>query len=66
MRNPDFEEGDIFKAIIPITPQVTPQVEDSRITKIIKFCKFLKVGMKFRSILELKIENILGNIISIH
>lgn len=61
-RKPEFEEGDIFKTIIPITPQVTPQVttqvttqvEDIRITNIIKFCKVPKSRNEIQKYIGIK------------
>lgn len=53
-RKPEFEEGDIFKTIIPITPQVSPQVEDSRITNIIKFCKVPKSRNEIQKYIGIK------------
>ena len=39
----EFIEGDVFKTIIPLTPQATPQAEidaeDQRTESILKFCK---------------------------
>jgi len=41
--DPEFIEGDVFKTIIPLTPQATPQAEmdaeDKRTESILEFCK---------------------------
>jgi len=52
-----FIEGDVFKTIIPLIPQVTPQVDandDGRIREILEFCKIPKGRKEIQKLIEIK------------
>lgn len=49
---PVFIEGDIFKTVIPLTPQATPQ--DDRIAELLDFCKTPKSRKEIQDFLEIK------------
>jgi ATP-dependent DNA helicase RecG len=52
--NPQLVEEDIFKIIIPVTPQVTPQAIDDRVSKLLEFCKVPRTRAEILSFLGLK------------
>jgi len=60
--DPEFIEGDVFKTIIPLTPQATPQVtpqaemdaEDKRTESILEFCKEPRSRKEIQQFLGLK------------
>ncbi len=51
--DPEFIEGDVFKTIIPLTPQDTPQ-DDNRISMILDFCKEPKSRQEIQDMLGMK------------
>ena len=55
--DPEFIEGDVFKTIIPLTPQDTPQdtpQEDKRISRILEFCKEPKSRQEIQDLVGMK------------
>ncbi|MBV1756466.1 MAG: putative DNA binding domain-containing protein [Dethiosulfatibacter sp.] len=63
--DPEFIEGDVFKTIIPLTPQATPQaetdVEDQRIESILEFCNEPKSRKEIQEFLKIKDRKYLSN-----
>ena len=54
---PAFIEGDVFKATIPLVPQVTPQVtpqDDKRISSLLRFCEIPRSRTEMQELLEIK------------
>jgi len=67
--DPEFIEGDVFKTIIPLTPQATPQAtpqdtpqatqqdtqqDDQRISMILEFCKEPKSRQEIQALVGMK------------
>lgn len=65
--NPEFIEGDVFKTIIPLTPQVTPQAEmdseNNRTELLLEFCKVPRSRKDIQEFLRLKDRRYLANIV---
>lgn len=71
--DPEFIEGDVFKTIIPLTPQATPQAthqatpqaemdaEDKRTESILEFCKEPRSRKEIQEFLGLKDRRYFAN-----
>lgn len=63
--DPQLLEGDVFKIIIPVTPQATPQAENDKINALLEYCIEPRsregiqtfMGLKDRKHLRLEILN---------
>jgi ATP-dependent DNA helicase RecG len=74
--DPKFIEGDVFKTIIPLTPQDTPQADaqdttqataqvDNQTRRILEFCKIPRIRSEIQEFLNLKHrENFRKNILN--
>ena len=63
--DPEFIEGDVFKTIIPLPPQVNPQAEvdaeDQRTESILKFCREPKSRKEIQEFLGIKDRRYFAN-----
>ncbi|MGH4049816.1 MAG: RNA-binding domain-containing protein [Clostridium sp.] len=61
---PTFIEGDIFKTIIPLTPQATPQA-DKEVKELLEFCAIPKTRSEMQQFMKLSDrENFRKNILN--
>jgi ATP-dependent DNA helicase RecG len=59
--DPEFIEGDVFKTIIPLTPQAEMDAEDKRTESILEFCKEPRSRKEIQQFLGLKDRRYLGD-----
>jgi ATP-dependent DNA helicase RecG len=60
--DPEFIEGDVFKTIIPLTPQAEMDAEDKRTESILEFCKEPRSRKEIQQFLGLKDRRYLGEL----